>query len=82
MVKWTRRRTVIGGDVLVDDWMVSRDGRSVGRVHLEKTHHDGDLWMWSTYTYPSAGGRANTLEEGLELIRSNATARWSYPPYE
>ena len=81
MANWTRRRTVIGGDVIGDDWCVKRDGWVVGRVKLMITAHEGYLWGWSTLTHPSASGRTSSLEQGLEQVRSHATEKWSCKPH-
>lgn len=67
---WTRKRTVIGGQVCPDDWVVYRDCRYVGRVYRTIiTNPRRDVWSWSkTYGY-GRQGYSETLEEALEALR-------------
>ena len=69
MTRWTRVKTVIGGQVCEDDWIVRRDGVDVGRVYLDRPMQDVPPWVWSKTTLPGMSGRADTLEEGLEGVR-------------
>lgn len=55
------------------DRLVLRDGLVVGRVHIEKMSYGPDKWGWAVRTYPSSSGLADTLQEGLEMIRKLAT---------
>lgn len=55
------------------DRVVLRDGLVVGRVHLTITAHDGHKWCWAVHTHPASSGRAETLAEGLEMIRKRAS---------
>lgn len=67
---WTRKRTVIGGQVCEDDWCIYWDGRSVGRVFkYYLTNPLREVWSWSKLYGRQAGGYVATLEEGLETLR-------------
>lgn len=66
---WTRRRTVIGGQVCPDDWTVRLDGRDVGRVLLGYGSRGGREWIWASWGRTPENGRVETLEEALECVR-------------
>ena len=71
---WTRIPTVIGGSAAPDDWIVLRAGCTVGRVSFQPRHQPGDPhWLWAVWTHPASHGYAETLEAGLEEIRSRVT---------
>lgn len=73
-MRWTRIPTYIAGERRDDDWIVLRDGWSVGCVHLTARSYGGpDWWAWATWTFPGRHGHVDTFEEALELVRSNAT---------
>jgi hypothetical protein len=66
--EFTLRRTVIGGDVLDNDYCVMREGRKIGRIR-EATERFGfnPSWTWainSPLPIPTWGnGSALSLEE-------------------
>lgn len=72
---WTRKATVIGGEVLSDDWTVRLDGQDVGRVRLDPhPYNDAAKWMWASWKLPASQGRADTMEEALEAVRGAVAA--------
>ena len=76
-MKWTRRRTYIGGDFAPDDWTTKLDGQDVGRVYLGHRGMVGGPWKWVTWVQPVAKGEAETLEEALSAVKE-AVARAVY----
>jgi len=73
---WTRKRTVIGGQSNEGDWLVLRHQQTVGRLHPAPPIPGVQPWVWSTFTYPCANGRCDTMSEALEAIREAVRARW------
>lgn len=65
---WTRRQTFPEAD---DDFVVLRDGETVGRVYRSdpQARSGRDLWFWSVLVQPTASGWAGTLEAALEAVR-------------
>lgn len=65
---WTRKLTWPGEKA--DDWLVLRDGQTVGRVHLTTlTNPTREVWMWFKQTIPGRQGEAETLAGALEAVR-------------
>lgn len=68
------RRTVIGGDVLDNDYCVIREGRSIGRIH-EATERFGfnPGWTWAINPPlpipPWGSGQAPSLEQAKAELR-------------
>lgn len=71
--RWTRRRTVLAGEVCRDDWVALCDGWTVGRVRLTQGGPQDGRWAWAVQTLPSQSGYVDTLEAALEAIRQGAT---------
>lgn len=70
-MRWTRIPT---WQDKADDWIVLRDGWSVGRTHLTWLGSGNvQWWRWAVWTLPCPLGQSETLEEALEEIRSRAT---------
>jgi hypothetical protein len=42
----TLRPTIIGGDLLKNDYSVFHEGRPVGRISLEERASQGEVWEW------------------------------------
>ena len=77
---WTRKRTVIGGESSADDWIVRRNGEDVGRVRLDfHPYNDASPWMWASWVLPATHGRADSMENALEAVRSAVTQQYSKP---
>ena len=67
---WTRKRTVIAGDVLEDDWIIMRNGEDVGRISLDEFPYNGaQHWQWASWVHPATHGRVDTLEEAQDAVR-------------
>ena len=66
---WTRKRTVIAGRVVEDDWIVRKDGQSVGRVYATGIWDETLSWMWFVQVQPVAQGYAPSMTEALEEVR-------------
>lgn len=73
---WTRKRTVIGGQTKDGDWTILRHKQPVGRLLPSPVIQGVQPWQWSTLTYPGAHGRADTMEQALEALRTAIRARW------
>lgn len=72
---WTRRITWIGGQYWPDDWIVLRDGVTVGRVHTEMlTNPTRHVWMWFKQVGDGRQGEAPTLDAALEALRAAVLA--------
>ncbi|AUQ54526.1 hypothetical protein PhaeoP70_01848 [Phaeobacter inhibens] len=68
---WTMRKTVIGGEVGEKDWVITWNGRSVGRISLDAfPYNDAKLWTWATWVHPAEHGRVDTMEEAREKVRT------------
>ncbi|WP_291734548.1 hypothetical protein [Leisingera sp. F5] len=66
------RRTVIGGQVGKDDWVITWSGRDVGRVMLEEFPFNGAKpWKWATWVFPAEHGRVDTMNEAREAVRAS-----------
>lgn len=67
---WTRRLSF--PEDVTDDWVISKDGREVGRVyHSDPQARSGrDPWFWSVIVLPTASGWAATRDEALEAVRA------------
>lgn len=64
------RKTVIGGEVGEDDWVIVWNGRSVGRISLDDfPYNDAKPWTWATWVHPAEYGRVDTMEEARETVR-------------
>ncbi|CAM3714938.1 hypothetical protein PHIN109289_05435 [Phaeobacter inhibens] len=67
---WTMRKTVIGSVVGENDWVITWNGRSVGRISLDAFPYNGSKpWTWATWVHPAEHGRVDTMEEAREKVR-------------
>jgi hypothetical protein len=73
---WIRRRTVIGGRVVPDDWTVYRGRQLVGRILPSAGAVGLPAYSWSTITTPAFRGRAETIEAAQAELRAAIRARW------
>lgn len=70
---WTRKLTWPGRTP--DDWLVLRDGVSVGRVYLTTLRNPTrDVWVWFRQVGHGRNGEAPTLQEALEAVRAAVLA--------
>lgn len=67
--RWTRRRTVIGGQSRADDWIISYNGEDVGRVLTDVAHNGSEKWKWASWRLPGRTGREETLEAACDSLR-------------
>jgi len=66
---WTRKLT--WPDDRENDWLVLRDGKPVGRVHLTMLNNPTrEVWAWFKQTHPGRKGEAETLAGALEAVRA------------
>ncbi|TWI29761.1 hypothetical protein [Paracoccus sulfuroxidans] len=72
MTRWTHVATWPDGDRDTDR-VVLRDGLVVGRVHVVLMPYGPDKWSWAVQTHPASSGLADTLDEGLGMIRKLAS---------
>jgi hypothetical protein len=72
---WTRRLTVIGGRTEPEDFVILRNGQKVGRVHRAPAT-GVQAFAWYTWSYPATRGYADTLEDGLHIVREAIRSRW------
>ena len=73
---WTRKLTVIGGQTEEDDWIILRNGQEVGRVHRATPIVGLQKMEWVTWTAPWDKGRADTLDQAIEAVRTAIRNRW------
>lgn len=67
---WTRKKTVIAGKTLEDDWIVYRSGVQAGRVYATQIWDEALSWLWVVWGREPAQGYAPTLELALEEVRA------------
>ena len=80
MRRWARRLCSVGGKTAVDDYVVTRDGISLGRVLRAPYIVGTSSFQWSSWTHPAQSGRAPTLAKALQDCRS-AIGDLPIPPH-
>lgn len=67
---WTRRLSF--PEDVNDDWVISKDGREVGRVYFSSPQASSGRasWFWAVQVLPTASGWAATRDEALEAVRT------------
>jgi len=76
MTMWKRKRTGLGGQAAQSDYLILRGQQVVGRVLPAHFIPGTEQYIWATFTYPAAHGRANSLTEAEEAVRSYIRAHW------
>lgn len=69
IARWTRRPTIIGGQVAPDDWIVLRDGVALGRVYRRPYIPGTPAFWWGSWTHPPQQGHVETMDAALEMCR-------------
>lgn len=73
--RWVRRVTVINGQPYKDDWIISHNGRDVGRVLFTFGQNGSPNWKWSSWDIPAQSGREETFEAACDSLRRAILAR-------
>ena len=66
---WTRKKTIIAGMALIDDWTVCKDRQPVGLVYLTHISDSVLNWMWIVQVGPVGQGYSPSMAEALEEVR-------------
>jgi hypothetical protein len=69
-MQWTRRRTVLNGETIPDDWIVHLDGVPVGRIYFAIQLTAPRRWWWGSWAQPCRSGTDETLDAALESLRT------------
>jgi hypothetical protein len=73
----TLRKTVIKGETSPDDYCVTHDGRSVGRIHKTDGVNGSILWNWHVSAPPlPIPPWCNGSAESLEGAKSQFESTW------
>lgn len=73
---WKRKPTIIGGQTADGDFLILRDRQVVGRVSPAHLIEGAQPYIWATYTYPPAHGRADSLIDAEEAVRWFVRSHW------
>lgn len=73
-MRWTRRRTVIGGGIRGDHWAILCNGVQVGSTYYAVNISSGRNWVWSVHTYPAVSGGEPSLDAALDKARQAVLA--------
>ncbi|NDW32949.1 hypothetical protein [Salipiger sp. PrR007] len=67
---WTRKRTIIAGRTDGDnDWLVLKDGQTIGRVYATHISNPTLRWMWIVQVGPTGHGYAPSMDAALDEVR-------------